>query len=85
MALLRCKVVGAIPIRDAITKAAILTGGEVVLDDSPGGWKGGQKRGVGQDGGKLAGTLIAPLVEAGCIEVLGPYVEPAAKPAKAEG
>lgn len=84
MALYRCKVVGEIPIRDSVSKESIPPGGEVRLDDSPGGWKGGRKLAPHEPGGKLAGVRIADLVEGGLIEVLGPYVEPVAK-AKAEG
>jgi hypothetical protein len=71
MSLWRCKVTGALPVRDALTKQDVEPGNEVVLSDSPGG-----------KSGKWAGTLLAPLVEAGVIKVLGEYVEPVARKAE---
>lgn len=75
MALVRCKVVGVLPIRDALTHEAVSQGNEVVLSDEP------VPRKPGADGKAvkpLAATIIIALVESGAVEVLGPYLTPTA-------
>lgn len=73
MALIRCQVVGEMPIRDALTREPVHKGGVVVLNTEPTPRLDEDGRPIGTP---LAGTLIRPLVEAGCVTVLGPHPAP---------
>lgn len=63
MALLKFRVVGPMPIRDAVTKESVQTGGEVTLDDAP-------VHRPEAPNSPHAATLIDALIKAGCIEPL---------------
>ncbi|MGE5827706.1 MAG: hypothetical protein ACM30G_04990 [Micromonosporaceae bacterium] len=58
MTLKRFEVVGAMPIRDAVTKESVGRGGVVTLDDDEVPRKAGKP---------LAATLIQPLLDCGAI------------------
>lgn len=73
MALVRYQVIGAMPIRDAVTKESVKAPGIVTLDDEEVPRKKGKP---------LAATIISALIESGCIAAK-PYVEPKGKAEKA--
>lgn len=75
MALARYKVVGVMPIRDAVTKEDVTTGGIVQLDDEPIERKDASGRPVTP----LGATIISALVQSGCIEPIEETKKPELK------